>query len=362
MAKRFTDTEKWTKEWFGNLPAKEKLLWLYCLDTCNSAGIADFNPRLYSFILGFKVTKDMIDRAFGQKVMWLEENKFFIVPFIEFQYEKLSRECRPHLPIIKTLEKYGINFEALDPNDLNAKQMRKRISQNTRQAIFSRDKFECQYCGAHDDLTIDHIVPLTQGGTNEDDNLITACVSCNSYKGTLTLEELAKKLETTSLGNMSLNRVSNILNRVFKKLNRVSNISDTLKDKEKEKDNNNININNIKTTTKQVELLSVPTAFDLFWNEYPKKRAGSKDKARIAFDKAIQRGQITAEQLVAKAKEYAHSEEATKNDGMYAKGAAAWLNDDRFLIRYAPAKDSGTALEEARARGNAIIKRMFGEP
>lgn len=359
MGKRFTDTEKWNKEWFSNLPAKEKLLWLYCCDTCNAAGIADFNPRLYSFILGFKVTKELINRAFGTKVMWIEENKFFIVPFIEFQYEKLSRECRPHLPIIKTLEKYGIDYEALDPDNLNQKQMRKRISQNTRQAIFARDKFECQYCGSHDELTLDHIIPLTQGGTNEDDNLITACVSCNSAKGTLTLEELAKKLETTSLGNMSLNRVSNILNRVSKKLNRVSKISDTLKEKEKEYINNNNNINNT-TTPEQADLFPVPTLFDQFWAAFPKKRAGSKDKARIAFQKAVQRGSITAEQLVAKAKEYAASEEATKNDGMYAKGAAPWLNDDRFLQDYAPAKHPKTSLEEARARGNEYIKQLFG--
>lgn len=262
MGKRFTDTEKWHKDWFASLPAKEKLLWLYCCDTCNAAGIADFSERIYSFILGFKVTKEMINNAFGSKIMWLENNKFFIVPFIEFQYEKLSRECRPHLPIIKMLEKYGIDYEALDPDDLNSKQMRRRIGKNTRQAIFARDKFECQYCGAHNDLTIDHIVPLSKGGTNEDDNLITACRSCNSYKGEQSLEEIKEILQTDSLGDISLNRVSNILNRVFKKLNRVSNFSDTLEEKEKEKEKEQ---EITKGGTGERELFDTPSAFDLFW-------------------------------------------------------------------------------------------------
>lgn len=52
-----------------------------------------------------------------------------------------------------------------------------------RQAIFERDEWACQYCGDGEDLTCDHIVPLVRGGTNDPDNLATACRSCNSSKG-----------------------------------------------------------------------------------------------------------------------------------------------------------------------------------
>lgn len=278
MAKRFTDTEKWTKKWFGNLSLKEKMLWLYICDACNSAGIADFNPRFFSFAVGFKITRDTLQKAFGDRLYWFEESKFFIPSFIEFQYGQLSDMCKPHRPIIAELVKKGL-------------------------------------------------------------------MKVENGKGMLTL---TKGYDTP------LERVSVPFGKGI----------NTLQEKEKEKEQDNININNIKTTTKQVELLSVPTAFELFWQEYPKKRAGSKDKARIAFDKAIQRGQITAEQLVAKAKEYAASEEATKNDGQFAKGAQAWLNDDRFLQSYAPARTSAGAVEETREQmrkhGNEIIERMFG--
>jgi 5-methylcytosine-specific restriction endonuclease McrA len=40
----------------------------------------------------------------------------------------------------------------------------------------------CVYCGTRDDLTIDHIVPLSRGGLNVRANLQSACKPCNSSK------------------------------------------------------------------------------------------------------------------------------------------------------------------------------------
>ena len=47
----------------------------------------------------------------------------------------------------------------------------------------------CQYCGASSDLTVDHIIPKSRGGTDSWDNLITACKNCNNKKGNKTPEE-----------------------------------------------------------------------------------------------------------------------------------------------------------------------------
>ncbi len=58
-----------------------------------------------------------------------------------------------------------------------------------RSAILERDMFLCTYCGAGEDLTCDHIVPLVRGGTNDPENLVTACRSCNSSKGDRLLED-----------------------------------------------------------------------------------------------------------------------------------------------------------------------------
>jgi 5-methylcytosine-specific restriction endonuclease McrA len=58
-----------------------------------------------------------------------------------------------------------------------------------RGRVFERDGFKCGYCGAAADLVCDHVTPLVAGGTNDLDNLITACRSCNASKGGKLLEE-----------------------------------------------------------------------------------------------------------------------------------------------------------------------------
>ncbi|MCU0357543.1 MAG: HNH endonuclease [Cyclobacteriaceae bacterium] len=59
----------------------------------------------------------------------------------------------------------------------------------TRQNIFKRDNFECQYCGTRKELTLDHIIPSSRGGQHTWINLVTACKSCNAKKGDYTPEE-----------------------------------------------------------------------------------------------------------------------------------------------------------------------------
>lgn len=108
MGKRFTDTDKWTKQWFGDLSIREKVLWLYCCDACDAAGIADFSTKFFSVAVGFPVKKETLDKAFGDRIHWLESSKFFIPSFIEFQYGQLTEACKPHKPIIKELEKLGL--------------------------------------------------------------------------------------------------------------------------------------------------------------------------------------------------------------------------------------------------------------
>lgn len=55
-----------------------------------------------------------------------------------------------------------------------------------RLAIYHRDSFCCAYCGAQAEdgavLTLDHVLACELGGSNEANNLVTACLSCNSAK------------------------------------------------------------------------------------------------------------------------------------------------------------------------------------
>ena len=71
--------------------------------------------------------------------------------------------------------------------------------------------------------------------------------------------------------------------------------------------------------------------FDEFWSLYPKDRIGNKAKAYSAFCKVIKEKRATIDKLLASVKSYARSEEVHKG---FAKGCAAWLNDDRFNQDY----------------------------
>ena len=56
----------------------------------------------------------------------------------------------------------------------------------TRFNVFLRDAFSCQYCGGRhptQDLTFDHVIPLSRGGRTTWENVVTACGGCNLRKG-----------------------------------------------------------------------------------------------------------------------------------------------------------------------------------
>jgi len=62
---------------------------------------------------------------------------------------------------------------------------RRAASKRLRFEVFNRDHFTCQYCGAQPPdvvLVLDHVVPVSQEGTTTNDNLVTACESCNQGK------------------------------------------------------------------------------------------------------------------------------------------------------------------------------------
>jgi len=55
----------------------------------------------------------------------------------------------------------------------------------SRQNILARDRWLCQYCGVKvstEEMTMDHVVPRSQGGRTEWENIVTCCVSCNAKK------------------------------------------------------------------------------------------------------------------------------------------------------------------------------------
>ena len=67
----------------------------------------------------------------------------------------------------------------------------------SRANIYARDEFTCQYCNtvfSTHDLTFDHVLPVSQGGRKDWENIVTCCVTCNRRKGGRTPDEARMRL------------------------------------------------------------------------------------------------------------------------------------------------------------------------
>ena len=67
----------------------------------------------------------------------------------------------------------------------------------TNKALFRRDRHMCMYCGkksAESNLTRDHLIPLSRGGKDRWQNVVSACRRCNQHKGNKLLSEIGIEL------------------------------------------------------------------------------------------------------------------------------------------------------------------------
>jgi 5-methylcytosine-specific restriction endonuclease McrA len=63
----------------------------------------------------------------------------------------------------------------------------------TRRAVFARDEWRCQYCGAAAE-NLDHVVPRSRGGEHSWENVVAACRRCNSRKENRLFHEAGLRL------------------------------------------------------------------------------------------------------------------------------------------------------------------------
>ena len=72
-----------------------------------------------------------------------------------------------------------------------------RVVRLNRRNLFARDGNRCQYCGAKKrskELSIDHVDPRAEGGIAVWENVVCACIECNSKKGGRTPAKAGMKL------------------------------------------------------------------------------------------------------------------------------------------------------------------------
>ena len=74
----------------------------------------------------------------------------------------------------------------------NSRNKRKSYSKNVRKMIYINAGKKCQLCGKKlllQEMTLDHIVPLSRGGADTVDNIQCACKACNKMKGDVAPED-----------------------------------------------------------------------------------------------------------------------------------------------------------------------------
>lgn len=77
---------------------------------------------------------------------------------------------------------------------------KKRKVKFSRVGIYTRDKYKCQYCGQKGtirDFTFDHVIPRAQGGRTNWENIVTACMPCNTRKANRTPKQAGMSLLST---------------------------------------------------------------------------------------------------------------------------------------------------------------------
>ncbi len=94
-----------------------------------------------------------------------------------------GREREPMKIFIEDIE-----WSSIIPLDYEKKENKKQRSSlppALRYKIIKRDRQTCTSCGARApdvELEVDHIIPVSKGGTDEEDNLTTKCIPCNRGK------------------------------------------------------------------------------------------------------------------------------------------------------------------------------------
>lgn len=95
-----------------------------------------------------------------------------------------------------------------------------RTLRPNRNRIYKRDGHSCVYCGSSKNLTLDHVIPKSRGGTNEWNNLVTSCFKCNLKKSNRTPDEAKmimrhKPYAPTLIGDLNMTKIWEDFNNSF---------------------------------------------------------------------------------------------------------------------------------------------------
>lgn len=120
------------------------------------------------------------------EIVSVEDGRYFSYTFDDWrELSEFRREFEPHEhDWVRT-----VHFDIAVPRIIRMltfnRVPRQEVKLNRRN-IYARDGSRCQYCGGRfstSELSVDHVIPRSQGGTNSWENMVCCCVQCNVRKG-----------------------------------------------------------------------------------------------------------------------------------------------------------------------------------
>lgn len=147
MAKRFTDTEIWDKEWFMNLPCRLKCLVKFVRDKADLSGVWSPNWALANSYIGEPVNQDELLNIDDGRQFILAGKKILCLGFIEFQYGKLSEKSPVHRKVMQVLETHKIPYKY----PINRVQEEDKDKEEEKEVEKDKDK---EYFGKSENLFI----------------------------------------------------------------------------------------------------------------------------------------------------------------------------------------------------------------
>lgn len=121
----------------------------------------------------------------------VDEETFAVYTFDDW----VERGVKPGKPFIQT-PKFRVEVPEVIVLSNFDKIPRKSIHYS-KYHVYRRDRYTCQYCGSQlkrEQLTIDHVLPRSQGGQTSWQNCVTCCGPCNAEKADRTPEQAGMKL------------------------------------------------------------------------------------------------------------------------------------------------------------------------
>jgi len=90
------------------LPIEDKCAIMYIKDACDNVGVWSPNTELAEYIIKAKPNWDTLLGSCNGNIEVLDNGKWFLTDFCDFQYGELNENCKPHKSYMRLLEKHGL--------------------------------------------------------------------------------------------------------------------------------------------------------------------------------------------------------------------------------------------------------------